>query len=103
LGLRRAIQELRRPGFVPLDLVLSSTSPVLASSAACVESSDVIPRPITRRPLVELAELVALRVLLALLPFDLLLLEPRDPLLDLPFPPLALIPPLLRFGMLILG
>lgn len=30
--------------------VLSSTSPVRESSAACVESSDVIPRPMTRRP-----------------------------------------------------
>jgi hypothetical protein len=74
-----------------------------------------MPRPITRRPVVELEELDALRELLeredpdalrellALLPFDLLLLEPREPLLELPFPPLALIPPLLRFGMLILG
>jgi hypothetical protein len=80
-----------------------------------------MPRPMTRRPLVELepddppealfelperdepAE--ALRALL--LPLFPLLVEPlpepplelRDPLLELPFPPLALIPPLLRFGM----
>jgi len=95
--------------------VLSSTSPVRESSAACVESSDVIPRPMTRRPPVELEEPEALRELLerdevealrALLTFlldDLLRLEPLAPLLELPFPPLALIPPLLRFGMLILG
>jgi hypothetical protein len=96
-------------------LVLSSTSPVRESSAACVESSDVIPRPITRRPPVELEEpealrellerdeVEALRALLAFLLCDLLRLEPLAPLLELPFPPLALIPPLLRFGMLILG
>ena len=85
------------------------------SSAACVESSDVIPRPITRRPPDELEEPEALRELLerdalealfalpAFLPCDLLLpLEPFALLLEPPFP-LALIPPLLRFGMLILG
>ena len=33
----------------------------------------------------------------------LLPLAPRAPLLELPFPLLALIPPLLRFGMSILG
>jgi hypothetical protein len=44
-----------------------------------------------------------LRALLLLLPADFLLLEPRAPLLEPPFPPLALIPPLLRFGMVILG
>ncbi|HEY2378039.1 MAG TPA: hypothetical protein VGH98_18840 [Gemmatimonadaceae bacterium] len=43
-------------------------------------------------------ELEALRALLTFLPCDLLL-----PLLEPPFPPLALVPPLLRFGMLILG
>jgi len=105
---------LRRPRF-PYDffLVRWSTSPVRESSAACVESSEVIPRPITRRPLEELEEPEALRALLeredpepllALLPLpcDLpLLLEPRAPLLELPLPPLALIPPLLRFGMVI--
>ena len=86
------------------------------SRAAWVESRDVIPRPITRRPLddpeepealrelLERDELEALRaLLLLLLPDDFLLLEPRAPLLELPFPPLALIPPLLRFGMVILG
>ena len=79
-----------------------------------------MPRPMTRRPLEEpeLEELDALRELLerdeseALrvlllpvlfpLPLD-LLLALRDPLLELFFPPLALIPPLLRFGMLTLG
>ena len=47
---------------------------------------------------------------LPLLPLFPLLLEPlllplalRAPLLELPFPLLALIPPLLRFGMSILG
>jgi hypothetical protein len=75
----------------------------------------------TRRPLVELEpeeeepdalrvlaerdEPEALRPLLLLLPLP-LLLEPllalRGPLLEL-FPPLALIPLLLRFGMLILA
>ena len=82
-----------------------------------MESRDVIPRPITRRPvedpdepealreLLERDELEALRalLLLLLLPDDFLLLEPRAPLLELPFPPLALIPRLLRFGMMILG
>jgi hypothetical protein len=75
-----------------------------------------MPRPITRRPPVELEEPEALRellerdepealrALLAFLPCDLLLLlEPLALLLDPPFPPLALIPPLLRFGMLTLG
>jgi hypothetical protein len=89
---------------------------VRESSAAWVESRDVIPRPITRRPLddpeepealrelLERDELEALRaLLLLLLPDDFLLLEPRAPLRELPFPPLALIPPLLRFGMVILG
>lgn len=99
-----------------------STSPVLESRAACVESSDVIPRPITRRPLDDPDEPDALRLLpdleepeafLALLlpllfprELELLLelpLELRAPLLELPFPPLALIPPLLRFAMLTLG
>lgn len=82
-----------------------------------------MPRPMTRFPLVELElddppealrELLerdepdALRALLLLL-FPLLLellpelpLALRDPLLELPFPPLALIPPLLRFGMSVL-
>jgi hypothetical protein len=81
-----------------------------------VESSDVIPRPITRRPLEEPEELEALRELLdwdepealraLLLPLDLpldLLPELRERLPVFPFPPLALLPPLLRFGMLILG
>jgi hypothetical protein len=46
----------------------------------------------------------ALRALLLLLDFPLdLLPELRDRLLELPFPPLALIPPSLRFGMFILG
>jgi hypothetical protein len=94
--------------------VRSSTSPVRESRAAWVESSDVMPRPMIRLPLV-VEELDALReplerdepdalralLLLLLLLFD-LLPELRDPLLELPFPPLALIPPLLRFGMLIL-
>ena len=93
--------------------VLSSTSPVRESSAACVESSDVIPRPITRRPpedpealreLLERGELEALRAVPTFLPCDLLLLpELFALLLELPLPPLALIPPLLRFGMFILG
>ena len=73
-----------------------------------------------RRPLDEPEELAALRgpverdgpeaLRALLLPVDLLLDLPldllpelRDRLLELPFPPLALIPPLLRFGMLILG
>lgn len=81
-----------------------------------------MPRPITRLPLpdpdepealrlpLERDEPEALRALLLppLFPRLLevlleLLLELRAPLLLLPFPPLALIPPLLRFGMLILG
>jgi hypothetical protein len=74
-----------------------------------------MPRPITRRPPVELEEPEALRelperdepealrALLAFLPCGLLLLEPLALLLDPPFPLLALIPPLLRFGMLTLG
>jgi len=78
-----------------------------------------MPRPMTRRPLVlppaeldALREPVvrdepeALRALLLPLLFPLLLellLELRDPLLELSFPPLAFIPPLLRFGMLILA
>jgi len=96
---------------------------VRESSAACVESSEVIPRPMTRRPpvdaddpdapfpLAERDEPEAPRALLPLLPLFPLLLEPlpllplvpRAPLLELPFPLLALIPPLLRFGMSILG
>jgi hypothetical protein len=110
-------------------LVLSSTSPVRESSAACVESSDVMPRPITRRPprvVPEEPEALradepdvepeALRELLLPLFLDRLLplvLLDRPlallPLLELLLPPLALIPPrllpvppLLRFGMLIL-
>ena len=64
--------------------------------------------PEALRALLERDELEALRALLLLLPCDfllleLLLLEPRAPLLELPFPPLALIPPLLRFGMVLLG
>ena len=65
--------------------------------------------PEALRALLERDELEALRaLLLLLLPCDfllleLLLLEPRAPLLELPFPPLALIPPLLRFGMVLLG
>lgn len=86
-----------------------------------------MPRPMTRRPLVDPEELDdpdALRalverdepeapraLLLPLLPLFPLLLEPlpplllapRVPLLEPPFPLLALIPPLLRFGMSILG
>jgi len=106
------IPELRRPRF-PYDFfrVRSSTSPVRESSAAWVESREVIPRPITRRPLDEPEELDALRELLERedpdAPRALLLLpcdlppppELRPPLLELPFPPLAFIPPLLRFGM----
>lgn len=110
-------------------LVLSSTSPVLESRAACVESSEVIPRPMTRRlPRVEPEEpdepealrgdeAEALRALLLPPLFDrlpLLVLLDRPllllPLLELLLPPLALIPPrpllpvppLLRFGMMIL-
>ena len=73
-----------------------------------------MPRPMMRRPLDE-GELAALRepldrggpdafrASLVLLDFPLdLLAELRDRLLELPFPP-ALIPPLLRFGMLVLG
>ena len=60
--------------------------------------------PEALRELPERDELEALRALpLLLLPGDFLLLEPRAPLLELPFPPLALTPPLLRFGMMILG
>ena len=60
--------------------------------------------PEALRELLERDELEALRaLLLLLLPGDFLLLEPRAFLLELPFPPLALIPPLLRFGMVILG
>ena len=82
-----------------------------------------MPRPMTRFPLVDPEELddpEALRALVErdepeapreLLPLFPLLLEPelplplalRAPLLELPFPLLALIPPLLRFGMSILG
>lgn len=70
-----------------------------------------MPRPMTRRPPVELEpealrellerdEPEALRALLAFLPCDLLLpLELLALLLELLFPPLALIPLLLRFGM----
>jgi hypothetical protein len=80
-----------------------------------------MPRPITRRPVgdPELDEpegalrdplerddpdaLRAFPVLLLLLRLFELLLDPllalREPLLELPFPPLAPIPPLLRFGM----
>ena len=82
-----------------------------------------MPRPMTRRPvvdpedpddpdapraLVERDEPEAPRALLLLF-FPLLLeplllpLAPRAPLLALPFPLLAPIPPLLRFGMSILG
>ena len=93
------------------------------SSAAWVESSEVIPRPMTRRPLLpddpadredEPEELDAPRELLdrddpeALRalpapPLLDLLLELPDDLLELPRPLLPLAPPLLRFGMLILG
>jgi hypothetical protein len=67
-----------------------------------------MPRPMTRRPVVELDDPDALRpapaLPLLLLPlFPEPPLELRAPLLELPFPPLAPIPPLLRFGMLILG
>jgi hypothetical protein len=80
-----------------------------------------MPRPMTRRPPVDPDEPGALRLLLerdepeALRALLLPLLFPRlldvllellvelRPPLPLPFPPLALIPPLLRFGMLILG
>ena len=83
-----------------------------------MESREVMPRPMTRRPLaepedpdalrepLERDEPEALRALLLppLFPLLLELLEElRDPLLELPLPPLAPIPPLLRFGMLILG
>ena len=83
-----------------------------------------MPRPMTRFPLVDpedpddpdaLRAVVdrdkpeAPRALLPLLLLFPLLLEPlllplapRAPLLELPFPLLALIPPLLRFGMSIL-
>jgi hypothetical protein len=107
-------------------LVRWSTSPVRESSAACVESREVMPRPMMRLPpvdpedldepdalraLVDRDEPEAPRALLSLLPLLPLLLEPlpllplapRAPLLELPFPLLALIPPLLRFGMSILG
>jgi hypothetical protein len=64
--------------------------------------------PEALRELLERDEPDALRALLLLL-FPLLLellpelpLALRDPLLELPFPPLALIPPLLRFGMSVL-
>ena len=50
-----------------------------------------------------LEEPEALRALPTLLPCDLLLLEPLAPLLEPPLPLLALVPPLLRFGMLVLG
>jgi hypothetical protein len=112
-------------------LVRSSTSPVRESSAACVESSDVIPRPMTRRPPRAEpeepdepealradepdVEPEAFRALPLPLLLDRLLLAPVDrplllPLLALLLPPLALIPrrpllpvpPLLRLGMLIL-
>lgn len=80
-----------------------------------------MPRPMMRRPVVdpdvpevpdalrllpERDEPDALRALLLplVLPRPLeLLLEPRAPLLELPFPPPALIPPLLRFGMFTSG
>ena len=73
-----------------------------------------MPRPMTRLPLVDPEvpdDPAALRALVdrdepeaprALLPL-LLPLAPRAPLLELPFPLLALIPPLLRFGMSVLG
>ena len=76
-----------------------------------MESSDVMPPPITRRPLEESVELAALRgpverdgpdALRAFPPVDLLLdllPELRDRLLELPFPLLPLVPPLLRFGI----
>ena len=77
-----------------------------------------MPRPMTRRPVVDpeapddpdaLRAPVerdgpeALRALLPLLPPLPLPLALRPPLLELPFPLLAPVPPLLRFGMLILG
>lgn len=111
--------------------VLSSTSPVRESRAAWVESSEVMPRPMMRRPpRVEPEEPdepeapradepdvlpEALRALLLPLLLERLLLVPLDrplllPVLELLLPPLALIPPrpllpvppLLRFGMMIL-
>lgn len=63
-----------------------------------VEELDALREPLERD---EPDALRALLLLPLLLLFD-LLPELRDPLLELPFPPLALIPPLLRFGMLIL-
>jgi len=80
-----------------------------------------MPRPMTRLTLVDPDGLEALRLLerdepealrelllppLFPRPLEVLLeppLELRAPLLLLPLPPLALIPLLLRFGMLILG
>lgn len=62
--------------------------------------------PDALRELLERDEPEALRALLLPLLFPLLLdplLAFRDPLLEPLFPPLALIPLLLRFGMLILG
>ena len=76
-----------------------------------------MPRPMIRRAFVDPEELdvfpvlverddpAALRALVLLFPRPVelpLLLEPRAPLLALPFPPLAPRPPLLRFGMSIL-
>jgi hypothetical protein len=43
-----ALREPLEPALAPRLRVRSSTSPVSALSAACVESSDVMPRPITR-------------------------------------------------------
>jgi hypothetical protein len=43
-----ALRDPLEPALAPRLRVRSSTSPVSALSAACVESSDVIPRPITR-------------------------------------------------------
>ena len=67
-----ALREPLEPALAPRLRVRSSTSPVSALSAACVESSDVIPRPITReRPV-----------------------DPPEAPPELPVLPPALVPPL---------
>jgi hypothetical protein len=77
------------PEEAPRLRVRSSTSPVRASSAACVESSDVMPRPITRRPDPPEAEELPVFAPLAF---------PDPPPLALR-PPLPLIPPFFFFAM----
>jgi hypothetical protein len=67
-----ALREPLEPALAPRLRVRSSTSPVSALSAACVESSDVMPRPITReRPA-----------------------DPPEALPELPVLPPAFVPPL---------